>query len=131
VFIEMKQVVHCILCHSIPLDVHVLGSKTQSRKRSIFYKIKNWTSTMKKHCEAKHSNILKMYISEIVQQWCFVETNAYEKQSFKVWKVITLGSIFVFVSNTTTYKKIRWRIKSFHWQSCVGCCEKVTLFKHN
>jgi hypothetical protein len=33
VFIEMKQVVHCILCHSIPLDVHVLESKTQSRKK--------------------------------------------------------------------------------------------------
>jgi hypothetical protein len=69
-----------------------------------------------------------MYISEIVQQWCFVETNAYEKQSFEVWKVITLGSIFVFVSSSTTYKKIRWRIKSFHWRSCVGCCEKVTIF---
>jgi hypothetical protein len=32
---------------------------------------------MKKHCEAKHSNILKIYISEIVQQWRFVETNVY------------------------------------------------------
>jgi len=38
-----------------------------------------------------------MYISEIVQQWHFVETNAYKKQSFKVWKVITLGSISIFL----------------------------------
>jgi hypothetical protein len=47
-----------------------------------------------------------MYISEIVQQWRFVKTNAYEKQSFKVWKVITLGSIFVFFSSSITYKKL-------------------------
>lgn len=40
VSLETKQVVHCILCHSIPLDVHVLVSKTQSRKGLIFYKIK-------------------------------------------------------------------------------------------
>jgi len=46
-----------------------------------------------------------MYISEIVQQWHFVETNAYKKQSFKVWKVITLGSISIFFGSTTTYKK--------------------------
>jgi hypothetical protein len=47
-----------------------------------------------------------MYISEIVQQWSFVETNAYEKQSSKVWKFIILRSISIFFSNTTTYKKI-------------------------
>jgi hypothetical protein len=57
VSIETKQVDHCILCYSILLDVHVLGSKTQSRKGLIFYKIKNWILAMKKHCEAKHFNI--------------------------------------------------------------------------
>lgn len=60
---------------------------------------------MKKHCEAKHSNILKIYISEIVQQWRFVETNVYQKQSFKVWNVITLQSISICFSSTTTYIK--------------------------
>jgi hypothetical protein len=47
-----------------------------------------------------------MYINEIVQQWSFVETNAYDKQSSKIWKVIILGSIFLSFSNTTTYKKL-------------------------
>jgi len=46
-----------------------------------------------------------MYINEIVQQWHFVETNDYEKQSSKIWKVITLRSISIFFSSTTTYKK--------------------------
>jgi hypothetical protein len=47
VSLEIKQVLHYILCHLIPLDVHVLGSKTQGRKELISYKTENGTSTMK------------------------------------------------------------------------------------
>jgi hypothetical protein len=38
---------------------------------------------MKKHCGAEHSSILKMYVSEIVQQRS-IETDALKKQSSKV-----------------------------------------------
>jgi hypothetical protein len=48
------------------LWVHVLGSKTQSTKGLIFYKIENGNSTMKKQNEIEHSNIFKMYVNEIV-----------------------------------------------------------------
>jgi hypothetical protein len=44
-----------------------------------------------------------MYINEIVWQHS-VETNAFEKQSSKVWNVITLLFISSFISNITTYK---------------------------
>jgi hypothetical protein len=43
---ETKQILCYILCHLIPLDVHVLGSKTQGRKELISYETKNATSTM-------------------------------------------------------------------------------------
>jgi hypothetical protein len=66
VWIEIKHVLHCILCHSIALGAHVLGLKTQGRKGLISYKTKSGTATMKKHCETKHSNILNVYTSEIV-----------------------------------------------------------------
>ncbi len=39
---------------------------------------------MKKHSKAKHSNILKMYVNEIIQQQHFAETKVFEKQSSKV-----------------------------------------------
>jgi len=41
VSLKTKQVLRCIFCHSILLDVHVLGSKVRSRKGLMFYKIKN------------------------------------------------------------------------------------------
>ncbi len=79
---ETKQVFHCILCHSTTLSVHFLGSKYQGKKGLIFYEIKNGTSTMKKHYEAEHFDILKMYVNEIVQ--CHsTKTNASTKQSSK------------------------------------------------
>jgi hypothetical protein len=68
------------LCHSTTLGVHVLGSKNWGRKGLISYEIE--TSTMKKHCEVEHFDILKMYVDEIVQQH-FVETNVFMKQSSK------------------------------------------------
>jgi hypothetical protein len=92
------------LHRSIILGAHVLGSKTQSRKGIISYKTINGTSTMKKHCEVEHLDIFKMYISEIIQHWHFVETNVSNKQSSKVQKVITPISISTFFNNTTTYK---------------------------
>ncbi len=73
------------------LDVHVLGWKTWGMNGLIFYKTKNGTSAMKKHCEVKHSNILKMYVCEIVQWQCYFKTNAFQKQNSKVWKVVILG----------------------------------------
>jgi hypothetical protein len=48
------------------LGAHVLGSKTQCRKRLISYKNINGISTMKKDCEAEHFDIFKMYVNEIV-----------------------------------------------------------------
>ncbi len=66
VSIKIKHVLHCILCHSIALGAHVLGLETQGRKGLISYKTKSGTSTIKKHCETKHSNNLKIYINEIV-----------------------------------------------------------------
>jgi hypothetical protein len=45
--LEAKQVVYCILCHTIALGVHVLGSKT-CRKALISYKSKNEILAMKR-----------------------------------------------------------------------------------
>ncbi len=56
---------------------------------------------MKKHCEVKHSNILKMYVNEIAQQH-FVEIDASRKQSSKLQKVVL--SISTIFNNITTYK---------------------------
>jgi hypothetical protein len=55
------------LCHLVPLDAHVLGSKNKGKKELISYQTKNGSSTMKKHCEIEDSNILKNYVSEIIQ----------------------------------------------------------------
>jgi hypothetical protein len=57
-------VVFCVIW--LFLDVHVLRWKTWGRKGLIFYKTKNGTSAMKKHCEVEHSSILKMYVHDIV-----------------------------------------------------------------
>ncbi len=64
-------------------------------------------------CEIEQYNILNTYVSEIIQQWCFIETNASEKQSSKVWKIVTPRSIFAFFSSITTYKKIDEKRKTF------------------
>ncbi len=42
---------------------------------------------MKKHCEVEHSNILKMYVNEIVQQH-FAKIDPSRKQSSKLQKVV-------------------------------------------
>jgi hypothetical protein len=84
------------LCHWIPLDPHVLGSKTRGKKRLISYKIENRTSTMKKHYEVEHSNIFKTHVTEIVQWWRSTKTNAFVKQSSKVRKVVTPRFISAF-----------------------------------
>jgi hypothetical protein len=54
---QTKQVSCCILCHSIALGVHVLGSKNWGRKILISYKIENEISIMKKDCEAEYFDI--------------------------------------------------------------------------
>jgi hypothetical protein len=65
VFLETKQIFHCIMCHSILLGAHALGLKTRGRKGLVSHKTKNGTSTMKKHCEGEHFNIWKVYVNEI------------------------------------------------------------------
>jgi hypothetical protein len=70
------------MCHSILLIIHVLGSKTKDKKGLMSYKIENETLAMKKHCEGKHSNIWKVYFSEISLQHC-TKTNPFEKQNSK------------------------------------------------
>jgi hypothetical protein len=68
---------------------------------------------MKKHCETKHSNILNMYISEIVWQHS-TKTNAFEKQSCsKVQKMRTSWFISKTISCTTIYKKSNEEQKTF------------------
>jgi hypothetical protein len=66
------------MCHSVPFGVRVLGLKSRNRKGLICYKIKNGTSTMKKHCEGEHFNIWKVYVNEISFQHS-IETNPFEK----------------------------------------------------
>jgi hypothetical protein len=53
-----------------------------------------------------------MYINEIVWQH-FVGTNAFEKQSSKAWKVVTLEFISSFINNITTYKILDEEQKHF------------------
>jgi hypothetical protein len=52
---EIEQFFYYVLCHSIILNAHVLGSKIQGKKRLISYKTKNGTSTMKRCYETQHS----------------------------------------------------------------------------
>jgi hypothetical protein len=47
------------------LGAHVLGSKTKGNKGLTFYKTENGTLAMKKGYESEHSNIWKVYVSEI------------------------------------------------------------------
>jgi hypothetical protein len=112
------------------LWVHVLGSKTQSRKWLIFYKIENGTSTMNKHYEVEHSNILKMYVNEIAWQR-YVEMDVFEfKQSSKVQQMVIPRSICA-CSIVLQHIKIKRKKIKFHWWSYVGCCEGITPFKHS
>jgi hypothetical protein len=66
VSLETQQAICYILCHLVPLDPHVLRSKTQGKKGLISYQIENGTSTMKKHYKVEHSNIFKRYAIKIV-----------------------------------------------------------------
>jgi hypothetical protein len=70
---KIEHAFHYILCHLVPLNTHVLRSKNQGRKGLISYKTENGSSTMKKHCETKYSNILKMYLNEIIHRQCSIE----------------------------------------------------------
>ncbi len=54
---QTKQVPCCILCHSIALGVHVLGSKNWGRKILISYKIENGIWVMKKDCGVEYFDI--------------------------------------------------------------------------
>jgi hypothetical protein len=65
VSLEIEQVLRYILCHLIPLDVHVLGSKTQGRKELIFYKTENGTSTMKKFVKLNNITFLKCMLMRL------------------------------------------------------------------
>lgn len=59
---------------------------------------------MKKGYESEHSNIWKVYVSEL-SIWNFAKTNPFEKQNSKVWKVVTPSSIFTFFGNTTSQEE--------------------------
>jgi hypothetical protein len=84
---------------------------------------------MLKHYEVKHSNILKMYANEIIQQRC-AKIDVFEfKQSSKVWKVVITRSICA--CSIVQHIKIRWKTKKIYWWSYVGCCGGITPFKHN
>lgn len=52
---ETKEIFYYILCHSITLNAHVLGSKIQSKEGLISYKIENGTSTIEKCYETQYS----------------------------------------------------------------------------
>jgi hypothetical protein len=65
------------------LGAHVLGSKTQDKRRLIDHKIENEIFVMKKHCEFEHFDILKKIVIGIVRRH-FVKIDAFGKQSFKV-----------------------------------------------
>jgi hypothetical protein len=70
------------MCHSVPLVVHVLGSKTGVKKGLISYKTENGILTMKKHYEGEHFNIWKVYFSEI-SLWYSTKTNLSKKIKFQ------------------------------------------------
>ncbi len=110
--LETEQVLHCIMCHLVPLGVHLLGSTTKGRKGLISYKTENATSAMKKHYEGEHFNIWKVYVSEI-SFWCSIETNPSKKLNSKVWKMVTLSSISTFFGNTAFYKTSQEEQKAF------------------
>jgi hypothetical protein len=67
---------------------------------------------MKKHYEGEHSNIWKVYFSEI-SLWHSTKNKSFWKKNSKVWKMVNLGSIFTFSSNTTSYKKSQEEQKDF------------------
>jgi hypothetical protein len=50
-----------------------------------------------------------MYVSEIIQRRCSIETNAYEKQSSKVRRVVTP----TFFNNIMTFNKSNEEFKKF------------------
>jgi hypothetical protein len=67
---ETKQVFYYILCHSIILNAHVLGSKIQGKKRLITYKIEKGTSIMEKCYEIQHSkNNLNIHTNRKFKTW--------------------------------------------------------------
>jgi hypothetical protein len=61
---------------------------------------------MKKHVDYEHANVVDMYFIEVSQR-CYTSLEHFEKQNFKIFKIITLSCILQFFGNTSSYKKVK------------------------
>jgi hypothetical protein len=62
---KIEQAFHYILCHSIVLGVHMLGSKSWGRKGFFFIKQKNGILAIKKYCEGEYFDIKFFFLLEL------------------------------------------------------------------
>ncbi len=60
---EYTQIIHCILCYQEPIIG--INSKTQGRKGLNFSYKRNGITSFKKHVDAKHIIIVKMFEKEV------------------------------------------------------------------
>jgi hypothetical protein len=61
--LENPQIMHCILCHKIP--VNATNLKTQVKSELISYFKTNGISSLKKHVNANHGLVAKMFEKEV------------------------------------------------------------------
>jgi len=57
--VKCPQIMKCIFCYISPILFS--NSKTQAKKGLILYNTINGITTLKKHVDANHSNIAKMF----------------------------------------------------------------------
>jgi hypothetical protein len=60
--VTIPQIMHCILCHNNPIFVI---PKPQPRKGLVIYNTTNGITTLKKHVNSHHSNIVKRFEEKI------------------------------------------------------------------
>jgi hypothetical protein len=87
---ENTQIMHCIICYQEPIIG--INSKTQARKRLIFYYKTNGITSLKKHVDAEHIVIAKLFEEEIN----FLLKRREEKQPAKKRAIVFSGSIIFF-----------------------------------
>jgi hypothetical protein len=93
-----SQTMHCIFSHSNP--ILNLNPKTQARKGLIIYNITNGITTLRKHVNVDHSNVLKKFEKEVN---CLLRQE--EKQPSKRRSNISYISISSFVFARKPFKK--------------------------
>ncbi len=61
--IEHAQIMHCILCYIGPINASNL--RTETRKKLISYYKTNWITSLKKHVDAHHTIVSKIFEEEM------------------------------------------------------------------